>query len=346
MNSSKRLVSSISVLELRLRLSGRLLVFVCLLLPLNILHAQDAQPSPAQLPTQLVKLTMIVTDKQHHSVDDVRQEEIQLEEDKPAPVIVSFSKDVRPVDYALVIDTSGSFRKVLPAVVETARILINGNQVEDKTFIESFVSSDNIETVQDFTADKAKLNAALDLLYVSGGLSAVIDAVYEAIKHTAEYGKGPAERRRAVVLITDGEDRASNYNSDKLVKLIREKDVQVFVIGIVGLLDAEWSMSRRSARERAELLLNLIADESGGRAFFPEDLKEISSAIAEIQHDLHSQYLVGFETQTKPGEKGFRKVKVKVARSLGRENLTVVTRPGYLVNAQPTVQKASEKKTQ
>src|SRR5258705_5592097 len=92
------------------RLLRRLLVFVCLLLPLNILHAQEPQPSPAQLPKRLVKFTMIATDKRHHSVDDLRQEEIQLEEDKQSPAIVSFSKDLRPVDYALVIDTSGSFR--------------------------------------------------------------------------------------------------------------------------------------------------------------------------------------------------------------------------------------------
>jgi len=322
------------------------MVFVCLLLPLSVLHAQDAQPSPAELPPQLVKFTMIITDKKHHSVDDVRQEEIQLEEDKQAPAVVSFSKDLRSVDYALVLDTSGSFRKVLPVVVKTARILVNGNLAEDKTFVESFVSSDDIEKVQDFTADKAKLNAALDLLYVKGGQTAVVDAVYAAIKHTAEYKHGPAERRRAVVLFTDGEDRASYHKSEQLIKLIRENDVQVFVVGLVKLLDREGSPTRRSPLERAELLLNLIAEESGGRAFFPEDLKEMSEAIAEIQHDLHSQYLISFETQPKPGEKGFCKLKVKVASSPGREKLTVITRPGYLANVQPRAKRSAEKKSQ
>ena len=323
-----------------------MLVFVCILLPLNILHAQEAQPSPAELPTQLVKLTMIVTDEKHHPVDDVRQEGIQLEEEKPLPAIVSYSKDLRPVDYALLIDTSGSFRKLLPAVVEAARFLVNGNLIDDKTFVESFVSSDKIEKAQDFTADKDKLNTALGLLYVSGGQSAVIDGVYEAIKYTAEYRKGPAERRRAMVLSTDGEDRNSYYASDKLVKLIRENDVQVFVVGIVGLLDSKWSINRGSVRERAELLLNRIADESGGRVFFPQDLKELSSAIAEIQHDLHSQFLIDFKITTKPGEKGFRKLKVKVASSPGREKLSVISRPGYFVNVQPTAQKSNEKKSQ
>jgi len=323
-----------------------LLGFACLLLPLSILHAQDAQPSPAGLPTQVVKLTMIVTDKKHHSVDDLRQEEIQLEEDKLAPAVVSFSRDLRSVEYALAIDTSASFRKALPLVVKTARALVNANQAEDKTFVESFVSSDNIQKVQDFTSDKAKLNAALDLLYVSGGQSAIIDAVYAAIRQVAEYKRGKAEVRRAVVLFTDGEDRASFYDSDKLVKLIRENDVQVFIVGIVELLDKEGGLVRRSPREKAELLLNRIAEESGGRVFFPDSFEEMSKAIAEIQHDLHSQYLISFETQPKPGAQGFQKLKVKVASSPGREKLTVITRPGYLANVQPGARTSAEKKSQ
>lgn len=316
----------------------------CLLLALKVL-AQEAQPLPAQLPTQLVKLTMIVTDGKHHSVDDVRREEIQLEEEKQAQTIGMFSKDSRPVDYALVIDTTGSFRALLPVVVEAAKTLVNGNQADDQTFVESFVSSERVEKIQEFTSDRAQLNSALNALFVRGGQSAVIDAVYVAIKHTVEYKDSPPERRRAVVLFTDGEDRASYYNSDQLVKLIRENDVQVFIVGIVKQLGSEGSMIRTSPREKAELLLNRIAEESGGRVFFPENLKEVSNAITEIQHDLHSQYLVGFARQTKAGETGFRKLKFKVASSPGREKMSVIARPGYFLNVQTPVQRASEKRS-
>ena len=323
----------------------RLLALACLLLPLSIIQAQDAEPSPARSPTQLVKLTMIVTDAKHHSVDDVRQDEIQLEGDKLAQTIVSLSRDQRPVDYALVVDTSASFRSLLPPVVETAKILMNGNQADDETFVERFVDSKKIETLQDFTADKTKLNAALDSLFIEEGQSAVIDAVYLAIEHTAQHYDAPAGRRRAVVLFTDGEDRASYYGSDPLTKLIREKDVQVFVVGIVNLLAKDAGFIRRSPREAAETLLNRIAEESGGRVFFPQNLTELSNAMAEIQHDLRSQYLVGFERPTKPGEKGFRKLKFKIASLPGREKLTVITRPGFFVNVQTSVQKATEKKS-
>jgi Ca-activated chloride channel family protein len=327
------------------RLHRRLLAFSLLLLPLSSSLAQEPQPSPAQLPTQLVTMSLIVTDKDHHSVDEVRQEEIQLKDDKQTPAIVSFSKDTRSVDYGLVVDTTGSFRKVFPTVLEAAKSLVNMNHADDETFIETFVDTDKIEKPQEFTSDKNKLSNVLDSLFVSGGQSAIIDAVYIAIQHTAEYRKGSAQRRRALVLFTDGEDRNSYYTSDKLVKLLRENDVQVFIVGLVKQLDEHSSTNRMSPRQKAELLLNRIAEESGGRVFFPEDGKELATAIAEIQHDLHSQYLIAFETQTKPGEKGFRKVEVKVASSNGREKLTAITRPGYFVNVQPVIPNATEKKS-
>jgi Ca-activated chloride channel family protein len=286
---------------------------------------------------------MIVTDPAKHSVDDIRQEEIQLVEDKlPIPISL-FVKDSRPVDYALVIDTSGSFKALLKSVVQSAKILVDSNRPEDKTFVESFVNSEHIERVAEFTGDKTELGKALDSLYIRGGQSAVIDAVYVAVKYTAENRGGQAERRRAVVVFTDGEDRASFYDEDKLVKLLRENDVQVFIVGITRELDKEGGLVRASPRDKAEGLLNKIAEESGGRVFFARDAKETAEAIEQITHDLHSQYLIGYERPTKPGEKGFQKFKVKLTEASGRKKFTVITRPGYLLNV--TDQKPVDKKS-
>jgi Ca-activated chloride channel family protein len=311
----------------------------CLLLRVDWVQAQVAQAPPLQS----VKLTMIVTDSVKRSVDDVRQEELQLIEDKlPIPLSL-FVKDARPVDYALVLDTTGSFKKLLKSVVQGAKTLIASNQPEDETFVESFVDSEHIERVQEFTGDKTKLGAALDSLFIRIGQSAVIDAIYVAVKHTAENKGGPAERRRAVVVFTDGEDRASFYDEDKLVKLLRENDVQVFVVGITTELDKEGGLIRQSPRDKAEGLLNKIAEESGGRVFSPRDGKEMSEAVEQIAHDLHSQYLIGYERQAKPGEKGFHKFKVKLTEAPRSKKLTIITRPGYLVNT--PVQKPVEKKS-
>jgi Ca-activated chloride channel family protein len=302
----------------------------CVLWGVTPLQAQEAQPSPT--PSQGVRLTMIVTDAAKRSVDDVHQEEIQLVEDKSPIPISLFLKDSRPVDYALVIDTSGSFKALLKSVVESAKVLVESNRPGDETFVESFVNSEHIERVAEFTGEKTKLGKALDSLYIRGGQSAVIDAVYVALKHTAENRGGPAEKRRAVVMFTDGEDRASFYDEDKLVKLLRENDVQVFIVGITKELDKQGGLVRVSPRDKAEGLLTKIAEESGGRVFFVRDAKETAEAIEQIAHDLHSQYLIGYEPPAKRGETGFRKFKVKLTETPGRKKFAVITRPGYLVN--------------
>ncbi len=304
---------------------------------------QSASPSPVAAPSQTVKLTVIATNSANHSVDEVRQEDVQLIENKLPQSISIFSRDVRPVDYALVVDNSGSFRDLIKPVTAAAKFIVNANNPTDETLIVRFISSDKIEAVLDFTPDKAKLISALDLFYAEKGQSAVIDGVYLAVDRTAIYRKGVADRRRAVVLFTDGEDRASYYGDGKLTRLLREKDVQVFVVGIVNLLSEQAGLIRRSPREAAEGLLQRIAGESGGRVFFPRNNDELMRAAAEIVHDLHFQYLFGFEPRAKPGGKGFRKVTVKFVESPNREQLKLITRPGYLMNVQNGLPKAEEK---
>ena len=98
----------------------------------------------------------------------------------------------------------------------------------------------------------------------------MIDGLYTAVDYVAEYHKGDEGRRKAVVIITDGEDRASTHTQQDLTKLLRERGVQVFVIGLVTELDREAGFIRRtSPREKAEKLLNAVA-ESGGRVFSPQ----------------------------------------------------------------------------
>ena len=97
-----------------------------------------------------------------------------------------------------------------------SKTIINSNKKGDETFLERFISSDKIETIQDFTASKDALMDGLDTLYIEGGQTAVIDGVYLAAEHVADYKKGGDDdrRRRALIVVTDGEDRASYYHRD------------------------------------------------------------------------------------------------------------------------------------
>jgi Ca-activated chloride channel family protein len=272
------------------------------------------------------RLSLIVTNSFNHSIDEVRKDDIQIFENGVPQTISLFEKDERPIDYALVVDNSGSFGPILEPAIIAARLVVNSNRDLDETFIERFISNDKIETVQEFTSDKSKLINGLESLYVEKGQSAVVDALYLAVQHTAGHRPDDEKRRRAVVVFTDCEERASYYSSDRLFRLIRENNVQVFVVGVVELLGKQRGpLIIKNSREKAEKLANRIAEESGGRVFFPKDGKELKGAVEEIVHDLHTQYLVGYERTIKP-TKGFRKITVSITTKSSSEPLLPIIR--------------------
>jgi Ca-activated chloride channel homolog len=304
---------------------------------------QPPAPSKSASQRPTVRLSLIVTDRSNHAVDDLNKDEIQVVEDKIPQTISVFGRDERPVDYGLAIDASGSLRKVLGSVVAAAKSIVNNNRDGDEIFIERFIDHDKIETMQEFTSDKAVLVKSLDQIYVEGGQSAVVDGVYLAVKHIAEHRLGP-DRRHALILLTDGEDRQSFYNQSQLLQLIRERDVQVFAIGIVGQLDNQSGKNRLSQREKAENLLRTVARETGGRVFFPNNMTELGQAVAEIVHDLHRQYTIGYQSTGNDSKENFRTVEAKITEAPGREKLAAVTRAGYFVNPPTSSGEETDKK--
>ena len=200
------------------------------------------------------------------------------------------------------------------AVIDAGKTIINSNKPGDETFLVRFISSDKIETVQDFTASKDLLIDGLDNLYVEGGQTAIIDAVYLTAEHVAEYKKGDDSdrRRRALIVITDGEDRASFYSQEKLFARLREEDVQIYVIGFVNELDKEGGLIRKSPRDKAVNLINKLATETGGRAFFPQSLSELPQIANEIVRDLRTQYVLTYNPTNKARDGSFRAIKVAV----------------------------------
>ncbi len=316
-----------------------LLVIVSCLSLCAPIFAQEQIPQKQAGPA--VRLNLIITDHSNHSLDDVRQEEIQILEGKVPQTLSVFQKDERPVDYVIAIDASGSFKDLLAPALDAAKTVIDGNRQGDEALLMSFISSDKINTISAFTSDKSKLIDSLKRFKTGMGQSAVIDAIYVAVKAAAEYNAVDSTVRRAVILVSDGEDRQSYYNTDALVKLLQATNVQVFVIGIVTQLDDQNGIIRPSPRAIAETLLKRVAQESGGRLFFSRSHDDLTRATAEIVHDLHTQYLVGYQSTNSDSKENFRKIQVKVVRTPGPE-LTAITRPGYFIN--PPVVKENDKK--
>ncbi|HAF16462.1 MAG TPA: hypothetical protein DCK99_22730, partial [Blastocatellia bacterium] len=173
--------------------------------------------------TELVTLNVRVIDRNNRPIDNVRQNEFRVFEDGVPQPIETFTREEVPISYGLAVDTSGSLRSQLQAVVDAGKTIVNSNKPGDETFLVRFISSDKIETVQDFTPSKDLLMDGLDSLYIEGGQTAIIDAVYLTAEHVAEYKKGDESdrRRRALIVITDGEDRSSFYSPEKLFARLR-----------------------------------------------------------------------------------------------------------------------------
>jgi Ca-activated chloride channel family protein len=305
----------------------------------NPLGAEIGEGGIVKIDTDLVNLNVRVIDRNNHPIGDVRQDEFHVYENGVPQPIFSLTKEEVPISYGLAIDTSGSLRQQLAQVVETGKVIINSNKPGDETFLVRFISSDKIEQVLDFTSNKEDLIDSLDTFYVEGGQTAIVDAVYVSAEHVAEYKKGGSDdrRRRALIVVTDGEDRGSQYNQEDHFQRLREEDVQIFVIGFVNELDKEGGLIRKSPRDKAVNLINRLAKETGGRAFFPESLSELPQIADEIVRDLRTQYVVSYSPTNKERDGSYRAIRVTVADAQGKDKRIALTRSGRIAGREGNV---------
>ncbi|HYP52883.1 MAG TPA: VWA domain-containing protein [Pyrinomonadaceae bacterium] len=293
--------------------------------------AQQPAPPPQATPSPSpVRLNVSVTDERGRPVTDLKQEDFRVAEDGAPQTIDFFGSARQPLSYVLLVDNSGSLRQLIPFVIETALSFVVNNAEGDEGSVVRFVANDNITLVQDFTPERRLLERALHGLYVEGGQTALLDAVYVAVQHVEKRRPDEPNRVRAVVVFTDGEERGSTVSRDELLTLLRRTGVQVFPVGYVNLLSREGSFIRRPPREQAVKLLETMASESGGRAFFPKNNSELPLAVADIAETLRKQYTLGYTPTNAAQDGAFRKLKVTLAETAaGRGKLNVSARAGY-----------------
>jgi Ca-activated chloride channel family protein len=276
-----------------------------------------------------VRLTVRVSDSRGNALANLRQEDFTVTENDAPQTISFFSKEEAPIIYGLVVDNSGSFNDVIGAAVTASKILVNTNLPGDETVVVRFVDSDKIETMQEFTSDKKLLEKAIDGMYIEGGQTAILDTVYLSAEHVAQRKPFESAYRRAVIMLTDGEERDSYYNIDAVIELLRKLDVEVFFIVMPAT-------SKNNVNERQRLnksdALQKIADETGGQIFRSKTAAELEGTVKQILNLIRTQYVIGYKpTAPATTDKKFRKVEVRVAEAAGREKATVKTRAGYLV---------------
>jgi Ca-activated chloride channel family protein len=264
-------------------------------------------------------------------VNNLNQEDFQVFEDGLPQTISSFSKEQVPLLYGLAIDTSGSMRTTLDLAIGTCKAIIQANAPNDETLLVRFISSDKVETVQDFTSDQMALNKGLDALYIEGGQSAILDAVYLSAQRVAQYKFTNNPLRRAIILITDGDERASYYSMEELLKLLRKIDVQLFAISL-GKEDRKGATLNQNQLQRSVDLLTKLATETGGQVFFPKSVAELQGVINQMTNLIRTEYVIGYEPTNSVVDGRYRRVSVNIAAKPGREKWGALTRAGYVVS--------------
>lgn len=288
--------------------------------------------------TELVNLDVRVVDRNGRPVNDLRKSDFKVFEENEPQNIEFFSKSEVPTNYTLVVDNSGSLRQQLEKVIEAGKVLVNTNRPDDETSIIRFVGNDKITIDQDFTANKADLADALDNMFIEGGQTAVRDAVYLAAQRVSEYEKSNKiedRKRRALVLVTDGEDRNSFYTEQQLFELLRESSVQIYVIGFVDDLDKDAGFIRKSPREKSKAFLERLANDTGGRAYFPSSVSELPDIARSIASELRTQYSIGYMPPNDAAPGTFRNIKVMVIDGPNGLKRIAITKPGRTTEKTP-----------
>lgn len=293
-------------------MSGRLILALVVALLVLRVAAYSQQVAPAAPSGPLVSMNLIVVDANDHSLDAVKKEDIRVVENKVEQTVISIERDERPIDIIIAIDATGSFRDLLPYAIAAAKVVIEERRPTDEVGLLRFVSSDKIDMVQEFSTDNQVLINSLTQFRPQGGQSAVVDAIYLGVDHLAKH-KAEQHRRKALLIFTDGEERNSYYKQDVLLKQLQETGVQIFPLAITMKLNKTGGLLRASPKDRAERFLKTIAGETGGRAFFSKNPRDLGNATEEATRSLQRSFLVTFRSADTTDKKGFRKVEVKTA---------------------------------
>ncbi|MCI0490911.1 MAG: VWA domain-containing protein [Blastocatellia bacterium] len=275
-----------------------------------------------QLRADLVLLDVTAVDPNNKPVMNLTKEQFKVFEDKVPQDIADFSRDEVPVSLVFAIDTSGSMRAKLDTVIKASSNLVKESRRDDEIAVIEF--KDQPEVLEEFTTDIHDVIDTLEGL-IASSQTAMLDALYLASEYADKEGRN---RRKAVIMVTDGLDRDSYYKFDEVVDRLREVDVQIYLVGFTNDLskDGKW-IFKKSEKEKAEELLNRLATETGGQAFFPRELSEVHTIAKQISTDLRTQYSIGYYSTNSKRDGTFRSIKVQV--DAGNQRVIARTRAGY-----------------
>jgi Ca-activated chloride channel family protein len=264
----------------------------------------------------LVVVNATVSDGLGRMVTSLGREHFQLWEDKVEQKIEYFSAEDIPLSIGLIFDATGSMSDKISTARDAATTFLKTGNPEDDYFLVTF--SQRAQLAQDFTTDITRLQNRL-LFTPAKGLTPLFDAVYLGLDKM----KSASNKRRALLLITDGEDNHSRYSFADIKEFAKERDVQIFAIGIVNP-SGELSMGKTG-----RAIIEDLVDITGGRAFFPDSVYELEDICTKIAVELKNQYVLGYHSTNGAKDGKWRKIRLKVNPPKGISTLSVRGKSGY-----------------
>ena len=288
-----------------------------------IVMAAAADLLGAQLPqfrstVDIVSLNVTVVDGTNHYVTDLDQSDFSVFEDGVKQEIIFFTRRPQPIALSLLLDSSASMEDKLQTLQAAATNFVKRLKPTDLAQVIDFDSRVSIR--QGFTSEQTQLQSAI-LQTVAGGSTSLHNAIYVSLKELAKVKAQNEEdvRRHALIVFSDGEDTSSLVSFEEVLDLAKRSEASIYTIALRGN-----DSSARGFRE-AEFVMRQLAQETGGRAFFPARIEDLNGVYSQIADELASQYTVGYSSRNPRNDGAFRRIVVQVART----NVTARTKRGY-----------------
>jgi Ca-activated chloride channel family protein len=287
-----------------------------------VLSAVQQTPQPSfRAGVDLVSLNVTVTDQSQKYVVDLDQDDFQVFEDGVKQDVTVFNRTNMPIALALLVDTSASMEARLPIAQEAAVGFARKLGPQDLAEIIDFDS--RVVVLQSFTHNAAELESAIRRTS-AGGSTSMYNAIYIALKDLKKAVATSTEelRRQAIVVLSDGEDTSSLLPFEEVLDLAKRSETAIYAI---GLRSTDSSSSGNKGFHEAEFVLRQLAQETGGRSFFPNQINDLNGIYGQIAEELSSQYTVGYTSKNPKRDGAWRRVVVRV----GRPGVSARTKQGY-----------------
>jgi Ca-activated chloride channel homolog len=334
-------------------------------------ESQKAEPSPTprtkddpaqdsdevvRVETNLTTIFFTAADKNKRFISTLKKEDLRVLEDGQPQELFTFQQNIDlPLSAAILIDCSASEERTLPDEKAAARSFLEAvlKPGRDEAAIVSFTGEVTLE--QGFTGSLERLRRAIDRVdfvppagYIGGGIvvggtppisdtnqalagsTAIWDAVWATSNELLQDSADNA--RRAIILLTDGEDTISQVKMRDAIERAQKADALVYTIGIGDSYN--FGVNEGALRK--------IAEQTGGRAYFPHSEKELREAFAQIQRDLREQYLVAYSPINKARDGSYRRIQIEITNPELRRELKLNYRPGYFAKTPTTAPPAKK----